>query len=508
MLALHQIYPHLRQGDWLCAIDLCDAYFHIPITKKHRKFLRFTVGKCHYQFAVLPFGLKSAARTFSKCMAVVAAHLRKQRIFVYSYLDDWLIKASSCLEAQQHFEWTLQLLQKLGLQVNLLKSTATPVQRKHYLGAIVDTRLGKVFPSEERRLSILQKCKQLQERSQATARIIASLLGSMASCIHLVPNARLHIRPLQENLEDQWCQLRDDWENKVLLSPHTLQSLKWWCLPSNLLVGIPFQQRPPSQTIVTDASLLGWGAHMEHLRVQGEWSQRESLYHINLLELRAVHLALKAFLPSLRTETLLLQTDNVATMYYVNKQGGTRSRILSREAQTIWHWLLARNLSLVATHLPGIQNVQADALSRVMDENHEWVLHDDVVHSIFALWGTPSTDLFATPDNKKCQNFASRYYHPGTLGNALWISWSGAFLYAFPPLPLIPAVLQKLSNAQTKMILIAPEWPRQWWFPDLLHRSLKPHIRLPYRPDLFTKFRGQISHPNPSSLSLAAWLLS
>ena len=76
MLSLHQIYPQLHQGDWMCAVDLKDAYFHIPLARKHRKFLRFVVGTTHYQYKVLPVRLKSASRTFLNCMAPVTAHLR------------------------------------------------------------------------------------------------------------------------------------------------------------------------------------------------------------------------------------------------------------------------------------------------------------------------------------------------------------------------------------------------------------------------------------------------
>ncbi|KAJ1135229.1 hypothetical protein NDU88_001673, partial [Pleurodeles waltl] len=61
----------------------------------HRKYLRFVVGLQHYQFAVLPFGLTSAPRVFTKVVSVVAADLRRKGIAVFPYLDDWLIKAES-----------------------------------------------------------------------------------------------------------------------------------------------------------------------------------------------------------------------------------------------------------------------------------------------------------------------------------------------------------------------------------------------------------------------------
>ncbi|KAJ1121781.1 hypothetical protein NDU88_000300 [Pleurodeles waltl] len=344
MLALHQIFPQLHQGDWMCSIDLQDAYFHIPIAPKHQKFLRFRVALQHYQFRVLPFGLKSAPRVFSKCMAVVAAHLRRQRIYIYPYLDDWLLKASSPEQARSHQDIVLGVCEALGLQVNYQKSTLTPTQNLHYLGAIISTELQKVYPSEERLSSINKKCQDLLRASAPTARQVTSLLGSMASCIFIVPNARLHMRPLQEALETNWSQRTGRWEDTVRLPEVALQSLRWWMHRPHLSVGAPFHQVLPSDTLVTDASLQGWGAHLGPFQAQGLWSDKEKQYHINLLELRAVHLALKSFIPLIQGKTLLIQTDNTTTMYYLNKQGGTRSLPLSRESQAIWHWLLARGM--------------------------------------------------------------------------------------------------------------------------------------------------------------------
>ncbi|KAJ1101769.1 hypothetical protein NDU88_006833 [Pleurodeles waltl] len=91
--------------DWMVSVDLQDVYFHIPILKSNRKYLRFVVGSQHYQFAVLPFGLTSAPRVFTKVM-VVAAHLRRKGIAVFPYLDDWLIKAKSPELVLHHLQVT------------------------------------------------------------------------------------------------------------------------------------------------------------------------------------------------------------------------------------------------------------------------------------------------------------------------------------------------------------------------------------------------------------------
>ncbi len=92
MLTLKTI---IQGGDWFVTIDLKDAYFHIQVIRRHRKFLRFAFGGKAYQYKVLPFGLALAARTFMKCMDATLAPLRFQGIRVLNYLDDWLILAHS-----------------------------------------------------------------------------------------------------------------------------------------------------------------------------------------------------------------------------------------------------------------------------------------------------------------------------------------------------------------------------------------------------------------------------
>ncbi|KAJ1154449.1 hypothetical protein NDU88_007201 [Pleurodeles waltl] len=114
MLTLAQVLQALNKEDWMVLVDLQDAYFHIPILKSHRKYLRFVGGSQHYQFVVLLFGLTSTPRVFTKVMAVVAASLRRKGIAVFPYLDDWLIKAKSPELVLHHLRMTTQLMFHLG----------------------------------------------------------------------------------------------------------------------------------------------------------------------------------------------------------------------------------------------------------------------------------------------------------------------------------------------------------------------------------------------------------
>ncbi len=108
MLTLKAIMSQVQGGDWFVTIDLKDAYFHIQVIRRHRKFLRFAFGGKAYQYKVLPFGLALAPRTFTKCMYAALAPLRFQGIRVLNYLDDWLILAHSRELVSRHRDIVLQ----------------------------------------------------------------------------------------------------------------------------------------------------------------------------------------------------------------------------------------------------------------------------------------------------------------------------------------------------------------------------------------------------------------
>lgn len=88
MLTLKQIVTQIRSEDWFVTIDLKDAYFHVSILPKHRKFLRFAFGGKVYQYRVLPFGLPLSPHTFTKCVDAALAPLRLQGIRMLNYIND------------------------------------------------------------------------------------------------------------------------------------------------------------------------------------------------------------------------------------------------------------------------------------------------------------------------------------------------------------------------------------------------------------------------------------
>ena len=110
----------------MVVLDLQNGYFHIPILKRHWRYLRFTVGQELFQFAVLHFGITSAPWVFTKVMAEIAAHLSRSGVPFFPYLDDWLLKAGSAQAVDTHLQTTVDLLHSLRFTINRPKSHLTP----------------------------------------------------------------------------------------------------------------------------------------------------------------------------------------------------------------------------------------------------------------------------------------------------------------------------------------------------------------------------------------------
>ena len=92
--------------------------------------------------------------------------------------------------------------------------------------------------------------------------------------------------------------------------------------------------------------------------------------------------------------------------------------------------------------------------------------------------------------------------------DALSIAWENMEAYAFPPICLIPKVLQHMRKFQCHIILITPQWPRRHWYTNLLQMSVACLRKLPLRQDLLVQLKTRIFHPKPEIFNLTAWLLS
>ena len=219
---------------------------------------------------------------------------------------------------------------------------------------------------------------------------------------------------------------------------------------------------------------------------------------------------MKAFAKDKRNIHILLKMDNSIAVFYVNRMGDTHSTVLSNLAIHLWQWCLERNVSLSAEHLPGVDNCIADKESRTIQSAAEWQLHPATFQLIMENLGTCNVDFFATWLNTQLEIFMSWRPDPEAIGSdALQLSWTSWKGYAFPPFCLIGKCLRKVREDKASLVLIAPVWRSQPWYPALLELLVDFPLLLPVDQVLLTDPFGK-PHPlmTAGQLHLAAWKLS
>ena len=503
------IRTSLQVGEWVTSIDFKDAYFHIPIHSQSRKYMRFHLQGRSYQFKALPFGLSTAPMEFTVVAKEVKLMALQKGIRIHQYLDDWLVRASTLHTCLQHTQTLVTLCQELGWLVNKEKSELAPKQVFNFVGYQFDLKEGKVRPTEEHWQALTDKIRSMMSDPVCPVRKFMSLIGLLTATEKQVHLGRLHMRPIQWHLKNNW-RVPESLE-KVIPVPKSLHPhLRWWLEESNVLLGQPLHPLKHALQIFTDASNEGWGAHLDDHTARGTWSLPESKFHINHLELKAVFLALKEFRTLVCNKTVLIATDNTTVVAYINKEGGMKSGSLCALLWRILSWCTRQQVTLRARHIPGRLNVIADKLSRLGQTiQTEWSLHPAVFQAVCARWHQPQVDLFATRFNNKLPQFVSPVPDPQAWAvDALSLSWEDLDPYAFPPAAILGKVVEKLQDYPcNRIILIAPGWPNMPWFWDLVAMSSQIPLCLPSIPNLVSQPFNQVLHRNLSNLNLHAWLL-
>ena len=115
-------------------------------------------------------------------------------------------------------------------------------------------------------------------------------------------------------------------------------ALRQWKHLYFLTQGVQLGMICARKVVTTDPSLWGWGATHEGRSVNGQWRSELHSVHINVLEVMAVFLALRNFLPYVTGADVLVRTDNTMVVAYINKQGGLPSPQLHRLAHILILW--------------------------------------------------------------------------------------------------------------------------------------------------------------------------
>ena len=270
---------------------------------------------------------------------------------IHQYLVEWLVRDASHQVCLQHTQDLGKICQELGWLVNLEKLELEPKQIFNFVGYQFDLRAGRVRPTPDRWQNLQDKILEILSLPACPVQQFMSLIGLLTAAEMQIHIERLHMRPIQWHLKNNWrvpeSLEKGDSNTKVLAPTFTMVAARGQ---------LPYRPTiTPNKTC--SANLYrrikrGLGAHLNECTARGIWSLPERKLHINYLELKAVFLALKEFQDLCIHKIVLVVTGNTTVVSYINKEGGMRSDPLCALLWRILTWCTRNQVTLKARHIP------------------------------------------------------------------------------------------------------------------------------------------------------------
>lgn len=475
MEQLQTVMQLIEQGAWMASVDISQAYHSLEVRQQDRDLLQFIYEKRRWRFRVLPNGLSSGPRIFTKIMKAVMSHLREVHgILLCFYIDDTIIIGETADEVSKGAKLTVMLLEKLGFTVNKEKSVIVPTRKLQFLGFNISTvDLTVTIPPDKCR-EIKASGEALLQAKRPTIRQLAAVVGKFVATDQGNRWARIRSKVLVRALNWNLRETQGDYRRELRLTRKARESIGRW-IEDIEVTGKSYKRRPVDAYIYTDASLKGWGMYSQtHATQYGEeWdSEQTEGTHINVLELRAVHRMLLHLEGKLEEKHVRVFVDNTTAVACINKGGSARSKPCQEETERIVETCEKGRIMLTAKYCPGVLNTEADEASRIFTDSGEWELDSGIVTELFKELGKPEVDMFASRYNHVLPCYVAREFDKQAWAtDALTMCWEGINAYFFPPFSCLSRVLRKLLSERPRGILIAPEWPTQPWYPLLRRLS-------------------------------------
>ena len=161
------------------------------------------------------------------------------------------------------------------------------------------------------------------------------------------------------------------WSSKLALTSEFKKDLQWWIQFLDVYNGVsmipPVSWSPTDFVLSTDACLTGGGAVEHNIGQFVHFQFPDDILALDLpihmLELLTVVAAVKQWAHSLRGQRLQLFCDNSAAVLAINS-GRTKCPFVSSCLRELWFVCSTNDIEMRAVHIAGVDNRQADWLSR------------------------------------------------------------------------------------------------------------------------------------------------
>ena len=336
----------IGNAKFVSTFDMLKGYWQVPLTQRAREISAFVTPSGLYQYKVMPFGMKNAPATFQRMVNKLVRDIDGCE----GYIDDVVIFSDNWSDHICQIKRFFQIMREAKLTINLMKSEFGKATVK-YLGHIVGQ--GQVRPLDAKIQTIVKF--PIPTSRKELARFLGMAGYYRSFCLNFSDIAAPLTNLLSKKVKFVWtddCQLAFDKVKLLLQKSPVLKS--------------PDYEKPFK--LIIDSSDVGTGSVLVQEASDGldhpvsyfskKFLKYQKNYSVVEKETLGLVLALEHF-------DVYLGSTPFKIKVYTDHNPLTFLKTMKNKNQRLVRWSLAlQEYNLEIQHIPGSENVVADALSR------------------------------------------------------------------------------------------------------------------------------------------------
>ena len=354
---LDDIFDQISGSNYFTKLDFKNGYFQVPRAPHDRPKTAFSTRDNHYQFTVLPQGVKNGPSTFQRIVNAVLGPTRRH--YCLAYIDDILIFSKTFADHLTHLNEVFGLLSAANFRLSVTKCTIAS-DKVDYLGHTVSQ--GIIRPNNENIRGLLNTA------TPSSPREIFRFLKAAEYYRKFIGNFSSIASPLYKYAPSSQSSSPSNSDFRLSTSKLSAFNRLKQILTHDLVLRLPNFDLPFK--IQTDASQHGIGAVLLQTYPEGDrpvcfMSKKLTICQQRWppieLECYAIVTAIQQWSPYLHGTQFTLETDHKPLETLMKKSQ------LNAKCER-WRMLL-QSYDFVVKHIFGISNAVPDYLSRSPVDN-------------------------------------------------------------------------------------------------------------------------------------------
>jgi Reverse transcriptase (RNA-dependent DNA polymerase) len=376
------IVRRLGRGCYMAKVDVQAAYRAIPIRPADWPMLGMYWQGRYYFHRTLPFGLRSSCHLWERY--ATAAEWIIVNVFdvpdIIHYVDDTFLAAEQKDECKSRLGRTKQARAELGIP-EAHDKTEGPTTCITFLGIQIDSREMTVSLDLARLTAIRLLLHEWEARTTCSLRQLQSTIGTLSWAAQVVRHGRTFLQHMRDTATLHQNTRRPNDTAAILITEDIGDDLRWWThyLGQWNGVSLLWEEEWMDRTSIlqphTDACVDGYAGVCGREWFHGQWTKEQqqlaqdasmSRDSMPWKELFAIVAAAATWGRLWSRRRVLFFTDCMPVVQALAK-GASRTRRIMQLIRLLHFYAAHHHFVYRVEHIPGVDNVVADELSRVFD---------------------------------------------------------------------------------------------------------------------------------------------